>query len=148
MASVDPPREPATSGDLLNHPLVQQALEQAWSDSLPDDPMRRHEEGGWIYMDLRTGKVSIRRAPMGSQAELDISNPPLVSGSTIVGIFHTHPSPSAEGWDVGPSVEDIIIHDDLGLPGLIRAEDGIHAFGPTCRRGGLAGGPGYPAELQ
>ena len=148
MASIDPPKQPPTSGDLLNHPIVQEALERAWKESFPEDPNRRHEEGGWIYMDLLSGNISIRRAPIGTQAELDISNPPLLSGCVIVGTFHTHPSPSAEGWDPGPSDEDLIIHNELGLPGLLRAENGVHSFGPISRRGGLSGGPGYPAELQ
>src|SRR5438132_13984366 len=32
----------------------------------------------------------------------------------------------------------------LGVPCLIRAEDGIHTTGPDAHRGGLAGGPAYP----
>ena len=44
--------------------LVQQALEQAWNDSLPGDPVQRHEEGGWIYMDNTTGIVMVRRPPV------------------------------------------------------------------------------------
>lgn len=27
-----------------------EALDEAWEDSLPDDPFLRHEEGGWVYM--------------------------------------------------------------------------------------------------
>jgi len=46
--------------------VVQQALEQAWDDSLPGDPVQRHEEGGWIYMDNTTGIVVVRRAPAGA----------------------------------------------------------------------------------
>jgi len=44
-----------TAVDLLNELVVQQALQQAWNDSLPGDPVQRHEEGGWIYMDNTTG---------------------------------------------------------------------------------------------
>ena len=51
-----------TAADLLYELLVQQALEQAWNDSLPGDPVQRHEEGGWIYMDNTTGIVVVRRA--------------------------------------------------------------------------------------
>jgi hypothetical protein len=32
----------------------------------------------------------------------------------------------------------------FGVPCLIRADDGDHTTGPASRRGGLAGGPGYP----
>ncbi len=131
--------------DLLQNATVQQALEDAWSDSAVDDPARRHEEGGWIYADTTSGVISIRRAPAGSQALLDLANPPLVSGSVVVATFHTHPNPSADGWDPGPSAGDTQSAWDFGVPCLIRADDGIHTTGPTSRRGGLAGEPGYPA---
>jgi hypothetical protein len=44
-----------TAADLLNDPPVQQALEQAWIDSLPGDPAQRHEEGGWVSLSTTTG---------------------------------------------------------------------------------------------
>ena len=133
-----------TVADLLNEPLVQQALEQAWSDSLPGDPVRRHEEGGWIYMDNTTGMVVVRRTAAGGQATLDFSTPPVVPGAVVVSTFHTHPNPSAEGWEAGPSAEDTQSAWLFGVPCLIRADDGIHTTGPASRRGGLTGGPGYP----
>jgi len=133
-----------TSADLLNEPVVQQALEQAWNDSLPGDPLRRHEEGGWIYKDNTTGNLVVRRASAGAQASLDLSAPPMVPGAVMVATFHTHPNPSAEGWEPGPSSADVQLAWLLGVPFLIRADDGIHATGPASRRGGLTGGPGYP----
>jgi hypothetical protein len=33
---------------------------------------------------------------------------------------------------------------ELGVPCIIRAEDGIHTTGPDSRRGGLTGNPGFP----
>jgi hypothetical protein len=133
-----------TAADLLNELVVQQALEQAWNDSHPGDPVRRHEEGGWIYMDTTTGRVTVRRAAAGAQAELDLSAPPVVPGAVVVATFHTHPNPSAEGWEPGPSAEDTQSAWLFGVPCLIRADDGIHTTGPASRRGGLSGGPGYP----
>jgi hypothetical protein len=138
-----PTRAP-TIEELQQDPLVQQALEEAWKDSLPHDPAARHEEGGWIYMNLATGAIHAVRAPAGLRAELEISNPPLPADCVIVGTFHTHPNPTAEGWDPGPSDTDEQLLAVLGLPGLIRADDGIHIAGPGSRRGGLAGGPGFP----
>ena len=138
-----PDRAP-TADELGKHPLIQAALEQAWSDSMPDDPERRHEEGGWIYLDTTTGEISIRRALAGAQAELNLANPPIVPGSLIVGIFHTHLNPSSEGWDPRPTEEDRKADERDGVPDLIRADDGIHVSGPESRRGGLVGGPGYP----
>jgi hypothetical protein len=133
-----------TTADLLNDLLVQQALEQAWNDSIPGDPARRHEEGGWIYMDNTTGMVVVRRAPAGAQTSLDLSTPPDVPGTVVVATFHTHPNPSAEGWETGPSAADTQSAWLFGVPCLIRADDGIHTTGPASRRGGLTGGPGYP----
>ena len=51
-----------TVGHLVNEPVVQQALEQAWTDSLADDPAQRHEEGGWIYLDTTSGTIGVRCA--------------------------------------------------------------------------------------
>jgi hypothetical protein len=133
-----------TAADLLNELVVQQALEEAWKDSLPDDPARRHEEGGWIYMNVTTGELVVRRTPAGEQTILDVSAPPLVAGAVVVATFHTHPNPSAEGWNPGPSSADTQSAWLLGVPCLIRADDGVYITGPTSRRGGLSGGPGYP----
>jgi hypothetical protein len=136
--------EAPTANDLTADPVVQAALEQAWIDSLPDDPSLRHEEGGWVYMDAVTGALSIRRAPGGTRAALDLRSPALVPGSVVVATFHTHPNPSAEGWNPGPSADDTRSAWFLGVPCLIRADDGIHTTGPDSRRGGAAGSPGYP----
>ena len=133
-----------TAADLLTELVVQQALEQAWIDSLPGDPVQRHEEGGWIYMDNTTGLVVVRRAPAGAQTTLDLGTPPVVPGAVVVATFHTHPNPSAEGWEPGPSAADTQSAWLFGVPCLIRADDGIHTTGPASRRGGLTGGAGYP----
>ena len=134
-----------TAAELLQESVVQQALAQAWADSQPDDPAQRHEEGGWIYMNVTTGTVSAARAAAGGQANLDLSSPPIIPGSAVVATFHTHPNPSAEGWLPGPSSADTQSAWLLGVPCLIRADDGVHTTGPQSRRGGLAGPPGFPA---
>jgi len=95
-----------TTADLFNQVIVQQALEQAWTDSLAGDPIQRHEEGGWIYVDTSTGEVLVRRAPAGARATLNLNVPATVPGAVVVATFHTHPNPSAEGWDPGPSASD------------------------------------------
>ena len=136
--------QPPTATDLSNEVVVQQALETAWADSLPGDPSRRHEEGGWVYMDTTTGAIEVRRAPAGGRATLDLNTPPIGVGSVVVATFHTHPNPSADGWEPGPSAGDTRSAWLLGVPCLIRADDGIHITGPDLRRGGLTGGPGYP----
>jgi hypothetical protein len=133
-----------TVADLLKDLLVQEALEQAWLESLPNDSLQRHEEGGWIYMDTISGIIAVRRAPAGAQASLDLSAPPLVDGAVVVATFHTHPNPTADGWIPGPSAADIKSARAFGVPCLIRADDGIHPTGPASRRGGLSGNRGYP----
>jgi hypothetical protein len=133
-----------TAADLLSDPIVCEALEAAWLDSLPLDPIHRHEEGGWVYMDLASGQISIRRQQAAERASIDLSSPPLVAGSLVVGKFHTHPNPSAEGWEPGPSPQDQVVDHAHGVPDLIRADNGIHTSGPDSRRGGLAGEAGYP----
>jgi hypothetical protein len=144
MTPGNPPTWAPTVAELLADRLVQAALAQAWVDSLPGDPLQRHEEGGWIYLDSANGRLSIEIAPTGQRANLYLGNPPLLAGSVIVGTFHTHPNPTAEGWEPGPSPTDQLSATLTGVPWLIRADDGDYCTGPASRRGGLAGGPGYP----
>jgi hypothetical protein len=96
-------------------------------------------------MDTTTGAIVIRRAPAGTRAALDLSALPIVDGAVIVANFPTHPNPSAEGWEPGPSAADTRLAIAFGVPGLIRADDGDYSTGPDARRGGIAGGPCYPA---
>lgn len=139
-----PPTKAPTAAELRNDPVVQAALDVAWMDSQAGDPVLRHEEGGWIYLETGTGQLSIQRAARGAAAGINLSKPPLKAGSVVVGKFHTHPNPIAEGWNPGPSAADEIIDDQHGVPDLIRAEDGTHFSGPLSRRGGLGGGGGFP----
>ena len=83
-------------------------------------------------------------AASGNGSAIDLSNPPGFAGKVVVGKFHTHPNPSAEGWAPGPSAADQIVDALHGVPDLIRSDNGIHVSGPHSRRGGFAGGPGYP----
>ncbi|HBI44351.1 MAG TPA: hypothetical protein DDY78_16090 [Planctomycetales bacterium] len=138
------PTRPPTATELLQDAGVRQVIEQAWLDSLANDPILRHEEGGWIYLDLTSGVLSFIRAIAGATSGISLSAPPTVAGAVVVGKFHTHPNPEIEGWTTGPSPSDLRIDAAHGVPDLIRAEDGVHFSGPVTRRGGLAGGPGYP----
>jgi hypothetical protein len=138
------PTRPSTASELLARLEVIQALVEAWADSRVDEPTDRHEEGGWIYLDLSTGVIVTRRAPTGTRSRLSLANPPLLPNHVIVGTFHTHPNPASEGWETGPSIQDEQAASTSGVPWLIRAEDGDHSAGPVSRRGGLGGEPGYP----
>src|SRR5260370_35796767 len=130
------PSHAPTVSEMLADRDVLQWLEQAWNDSLPNGPATRHEEGGWIYLELTTGRLIARRHAGGSQADLDLTNPPLLAGCVIVATFHTHPNPSADGWDPAPSPDDTDSANRLGVPCLSRADDGTHTTGPACRRAG------------
>lgn len=132
------------AAELLQNPVVQLSLEQAWADSLVNDPAQRHEEGGWIYCEPGTGTTTVKRAQPGTNAEIDLDSPPLVPGYVVVATFHTHPNPSAEGWVAGPSEDDIQFAHEVGVPFLIRADNGCHVAGPNARRGGMNGNPGFP----
>jgi hypothetical protein len=133
-----------SADELLKEVKLLAALEEAWNDSVANDPQRRHEEGGWIYFNATSGDLEIRRATPGSKAAIDLNDPPVVAGAVVVATFHTHPNPSAEGWNPGPSPGDTRSAWILGVPCIIRAEDGIHTTGPERRRGGLSSGPGFP----
>ncbi|MCH8290957.1 hypothetical protein IH992_07650 [Candidatus Poribacteria bacterium] len=137
--------ESATTAELLNNPNVQQVLDSAWADSLASDPVERHEEGGWIYQNTMTRGITTQRAKSGGQASIDLSQPSIVPGSVVVATFHTHPNPTSEGWQPGPSRDDIRSAQILGVPCIIQADDGIYTAGPDSRRGGLSGSPGFPA---
>lgn len=132
-----------TAKELVSNAVVRQAMEAAWKDSFPHDASRRHEEGGWIYLKTATGEILVERAGSGLQAELSLDKPPEISGAVVVGVFHTHPNPTSEGWHGGPSEADRRADERDGVPDLIRADDGIHVSGPEGRRG-LGGGAGYP----
>ena len=133
-----------TAVELLKNPLVRQALDKAWIDSLAYDPLRRHEEGGWIYMDVSNGQISIRRAQSGVLDRINLNNPEIVLLSVVVGKFHTHPNPSVEGWNPRPSDLDVYYDDLHGVPDLIVSDKGEFVSGPTSRRGGPSGPAGYP----
>lgn len=134
-----------TAAELLANPVVQQALQDAWADSQPHDPARRHEEGGWVYMDVSSGKVSIRRSRSGIQDRIDLGQPEIVLMSVVVAKFHTHPNPTSEGWNPEPSALDEYYDDLHGVPDLIVSDSGTFVSGPDSRRGGLAGPAGYPS---
>ena len=134
-----------TAAELEANPVVQAALVAAWADSLADDPVNRHEEGGWIYQNLMSGEIEIRRAAPGRKNAIILADPPTLDGFVVIGIFHTHPNPTSEGWEPGPSANDLRLDAIDGIPDLIQSDCGVYYSGPDRRRGGLGGNAGYPA---
>ncbi len=58
-----------------------------WLETLEDaqvarvnNPTDRHEEGGWIYLDLSTGVIVTRRASAGTRSRLSLANPTPAKG--------------------------------------------------------------------
>src|SRR5438105_621708 len=98
-------RRPANAGGVpsggpLADPSVRAAIREAWEDSAPDDPARRHEEGGYILQD-DDGSYSVARWPHGGPAR--IIPPPRAADGTyqgrrVTGEFHTHPNPAVDEW--------------------------------------------------
>jgi hypothetical protein len=132
-----------TGVELANHPIVIRAMDEAWRDSNPGDPMTCHEEGGWIYLNRVTGQIFTHRAPPGGQAFIDLSEPVLYLDAVVVGSFHTHPN---LGWVAEPSDADFALEDARRVPGLVRSEFGIHPYGRFLRRERLDGAAGFPFE--
>jgi hypothetical protein len=130
--------------ELQTNPVVQAALAAAWADSLVDDMILRHEEGGYIFVNATTGEVIVRRVLPGGRDVLDLSMPPELSGCFLVATYHTHPNPTAVGWDPEPSQADRLVAADSGVPWFIISDLGVYVVGPDRRVGGLSGPPGYP----
>ena len=153
---------PPTGRQLARNPVVRSALNNAFHDSRYGTG-NAHEEGGWIYMVTTTGNISVIRAQAGSSAGISLRNPPNVSGSIIVGDFHTHPHPTGSPmpgggvWDWRPDGVDIAHELLRGVPGVVRSDHGIIPYGPNRRgsdprhagRPGIDGGfPGSGADTR
>ncbi len=136
--------EASDASKLADNPKVEAALSKAWRDSQVGDPALRHEEGGWIYQNATTGEITVRFATPGEQAQIDLNDPPEVDGSYVVGKFHTHPNPTDEGWEPGPSPADTRNAWRQGVPSIVRSDMGDYMTGPNSRIGGLQGPGGYP----
>ena len=133
-----------SASELQADPTVQTAFAAAWADSFPDDPLWRHEEGGYIYYNPSTGTISVRRALPGLRSELDLSFPPTVNDCYLVGIFHTHPTSAALGYMPDPSRADHKLAGGAGIPFFTIHEDQTYVIGPERRVGGCSGPSGYP----
>ncbi|MEO5858740.1 MAG: hypothetical protein ABIR33_07310 [Pyrinomonadaceae bacterium] len=140
----------------MRDPTVLSALDAAWRDTNADviPIVAAVEQGGWIYMDLRSGRISIARkdnrlqAPRGQggnqagYADIDLNNPPTVAGSIVVANFHTHPMTPFGG----ASDPDIQLANGYGVPGIVRGQNNAYDMTGTMRRIGPFTNPtpGYP----
>ena len=131
---------PPTGSQLQADETVRHALQQAWNDSQPGDPLHRHEEGGWILWNRESHSIRIFRVPSGTRAALTTivgTRPENTPDEQVVGWFHTHPNPPQDDrpgnktrWDQDPSSADINFSMQHNLPGLVVTRTGIYVFGP------------------
>ena len=133
-----------TADELRAVRVVQAAFAAAWADSFADDPVLRHEEGGYIYCEEATGRVLVRRAGPGRTQSIDLSRPPVVPGAYLIATYHTHPHSASLNWQPDPSLQDRLAAADSGVPWFVVSEQQVFACGPARRVGGLSGPPGYP----
>ena len=145
-------RRAPTHGVLIRQAVVRNALRAAWaaSNAAVNPPVgAQHEEGGWVYLNLITGALSVRRAAAGAGAAINLAAPPLVTDSIVVAKFHTHPN-LGPGWLATASPQDTTVDAAHGVPDIIVGTPGVDpavfqffASGPN-RRAHLAGNRRLP----
>jgi hypothetical protein len=134
-------RRAPTFDELRRHPTVYEAITAAWTASdigVKDAVTEAHEEGGWIYMNILDGSISIVRAtPTHTDAIALEPAPPPEPNTVLVAMFHTHPSLRNRG----PSRHDLVHDARRGIPNLVAANPGsdrakfqIFLSGPSVRR--------------
>ena len=88
--------------DLLANKDIDKEVRKAWlASNASDKPNKgQHEEGGWVYLNLMTGALIVKRKAAGAQAGIDLSNPPAETDSVVIAKFHTHPNlgPRLDPW--------------------------------------------------
>lgn len=122
-------RCPPTGDELANNPIIKRALAKAWRDSKHGTP-QNHEEGGWIYINPDNGRLIIKRAASGGEGNIDLRDPPHISGAILIATFHTHPYPTL-GMDYGPSYQDELNAWGRNVPALVISEKGTRTTGPN-----------------
>ena len=137
---------------LVRQTVVSTALRAAWVASNPavNPPVgTQHEEGGWVYLNLITGELSVRRAAGGAGAAINLAAPPLLPDRIVVAKFHTHPN-LGPGWLAAPSPQDTAVDATHGVPDIVVGTAGVNpavfqffASGPD-RRAHLAGNRRLP----
>ena len=130
------------------------AFQQAWQASnASDQPDHgQHEEGGWIYLNIITGGLSVTRQSSGGQASINLSSPTVHADSVVIAKFHTHPNLGPD-WTPGPSAGDTNVDAVHGVPDVVIAQprgpaDVTLQFfqsGPD-QRAHLAGNQGLPGR--
>jgi|GEM_PF-7025209 len=143
---------PAPIHKTLGIRMVQEALRDAWNDSLQGTP-KEHEEGGWVIQcigEFRPGvpgyKLFIERWPPGDHDSIRAGPTGMGPECRIIASFHTHPGPhpSHPDWDGyqnhRPSPADLENAERRGVPGIIvygtgtnfnSIDNKVITYGPT-----------------
>ena len=121
-----------TLDDLLKDPFVDGELKRAWNESDPNGPevkkgdpgSTKHEQGGGIYWNKKTGELKVERVPAGTR-DGNSGAPPGSGDWEKVSEFHTHPNTAAEGYSADPSPADKnYVKNVSHVPEIIETHDG------------------------
>jgi Domain of unknown function (DUF4157)/Prokaryotic homologs of the JAB domain len=133
-------RRAPTFDELRNNKVVSEAIKAAWlaSDIGANDRVAQaHEEGGWVFMNLIDGSLSIERAKAEGTDYLRVEPPPdVANGNVLVAIFHTHPHMGAR--TAFPSRTDLTQDARRGVPNLVAGTTGTKSDVYQVRRSGPA----------
>jgi hypothetical protein len=132
--------EAPTAAELGQHPIVQAAFAAAWADSMAEDPVQRHEEGGYIYADAKGDVIVRSRETMADRFKHTTCS----SGLLPRGHVSHSSDTNRRGGNPDASPDDRECADDSGVPWFVISELGIASVGPDCRVGGMTGAGGYP----
>lgn len=145
-------RRAPTHNQLIRRTVVRNGLAAAWTASNPavnPPATTQHEEGGWVYLNLITNVLTVRRQAAGAGAAINLAAPPIIANSIVVAKFHTHPN-LGPGWIAGPSGQDAVVDAAHGVPDIVIGSNDVNAAtfntfssGPN-RRLHLAGNQGLP----
>ena len=120
------------------------AFQQAWqaSNASIHPNHGQHEEGGWIYLNIITGGLSVQRQAAGGQAAINLSAPPVQADSVVIAKFHTHPNLGPH-WVHGPSGDDTRVDALHGVPDVVIARTAWarHRDPPVLREWARQQGP-------
>jgi hypothetical protein len=135
-------RRAPTFDQLRRNPTVYEAIAEAWEASnvgVNDLVTQAHEEGGWIYLNLVDGSLSVARATPQFTDAIKIEPAPAHNpNNVLVATFHTHPH---LGRAAPPSSHDLVHDVRRGVPNLVSGNPGsdpakfqIFLSGPSARR--------------
>jgi len=134
-------RKAPSFDELKKNSVVAQAISDAWQASdvgVRDLVSQPHEEGGWVFLNLLDGSLSIERAKAEGTDYIRLDPAPDVADSIVVAVFHTHPAIGAP--NARPSSDDKKFGNNHGIPNLTAGNTGknpavfqMYLAGPNVR---------------